>query len=358
MKKAINFLMYLVIFVFTKNATAQVYANSQTFNVTGLCIGCGISTPANSVDAPITNYETMSLTVSVLGANVTQKFVFPSTGSVGNYVGVVVENPSLGALNSTLLNSLSVTTFLSGVSNADTKNAGGMLVSNIGGSLWKMEFTTAYSFNQLEVKFDAGILGAMNNVHVYYAYYTTVAPLPIELLSFGAQAKDKAIDLNWSTASEQNNDHFTVEKSTDAIHYSEVTNVSGSGTSTNVHQYTYADQHPLSGLSYYRLKQTDFDGNFKYFTTLSVNYTAPDPGYYYVYPNPSGNGAIHLIMPCAGTRVKIINTTGQLILEKVYSDAGDYTEDLSALNNPIAPGMYFILFISGESSQTFRQIIQ
>lgn len=94
--------------------------------------------------------------------------------------------------------------------------------------------------------------------------------LPIELISFDASLNNNNVDLYWATASEYNNDFFTIERSTDGLNWEHVTIVSGAGNSTQRLDYYIQDSRPLSGISYYRLKQTDFDGAFEYSNIVSV----------------------------------------------------------------------------------------
>lgn len=89
------------------------------------------------------------------------------------------------------------------------------------------------------------------------------APLPIELLYFKPKYEDDIVKLRWSTASEHNNDYFTIEKSYDGIMCEVIKNVPGAGNSTHVIDYYEEDRSLLtSSIVYYRLKQTDFDGKF------------------------------------------------------------------------------------------------
>jgi hypothetical protein len=95
--------------------------------------------------------------------------------------------------------------------------------------------------------------------------------LPITLLSFTARATGKnLVETEWSTASETNNDYFTVERSRDAAYWEPVGIVMGAGNSNAVRNYAFPDDAPYPGLSYYRLKQTDFDGSFAYSHTVPV----------------------------------------------------------------------------------------
>lgn len=117
-------------------------------------------------------------------------------------------------------------------------------------------------------------------------------PLPIELVSFTAGANNNGeVVLNWITAIEINNDYFTIERSTDGINFEEVARIAGAGSSTVTNTYTTIDNQPASGLSYYRLKQTDFDGTFEYSNTVSVKIGATEPTVQIsVYPNPANVG--------------------------------------------------------------------
>ena len=89
-------------------------------------------------------------------------------------------------------------------------------------------------------------------------------PLPIELLSFTAKFADGVVETQWTTASEINNDYFTVERSSDGIHFTAIGLVRGAGNSTQLLNYSLFDENPYTGLIYYRLKQTDYDGTSTY----------------------------------------------------------------------------------------------
>ncbi len=94
--------------------------------------------------------------------------------------------------------------------------------------------------------------------------------LPIELLSFTHQVAPGQVILKWETATEINNDYFTIERSGDMVAWEVIGTVAGAGNSNQKLSYQLVDHMPRQGLSYYRLKQTDFDGQYEYFKTLAV----------------------------------------------------------------------------------------
>lgn len=89
--------------------------------------------------------------------------------------------------------------------------------------------------------------------------------LPVELVDFNAKKTAKSdILLTWQTASEINNDYFILERSADGERFSEITKVTGNGTTSNSINYQFLDKNPANGVNYYRLKQVDLDGQFSY----------------------------------------------------------------------------------------------
>lgn len=116
---------------------------------------------------------------------------------------------------------------------------------------------------------------------------TISAVLPIELLSFEVKAIGNKVQLNWQTASEIDNDYFEVERSLDTKNWETILKKDGVGNSSSIVNYLAIDENPYSGTSYYRLKQTDFDGQYEYFDIKSIHLTRNFKGRSKVYPNPS-----------------------------------------------------------------------
>ena len=120
------------------------------------------------------------------------------------------------------------------------------------------------------------------------------APLPVELLFFDGKPEKESIGLSWATATELDNDYFSIEKSTDGIDWMVLENIPGAGNSTMNLQYTFKDNAPEAGIQYYRLKQTDFDGTFTYSAAIAINFEGSTNGNSIaVYPNPNSSNQLN-----------------------------------------------------------------
>ncbi|MEM8906549.1 MAG: choice-of-anchor Q domain-containing protein [Bacteroidota bacterium] len=113
--------------------------------------------------------------------------------------------------------------------------------------------------------------------------YESAASLPVELLAFDAQFEKDRVVISWSTASEINNDFFTVERSTDGVRFQAIDRQAGANNSNSFRRYLSYDEHPAIGFNYYRLKQTDTDGSFSYSAVKAVQIQS---GRIRLYPNP------------------------------------------------------------------------
>lgn len=101
-------------------------------------------------------------------------------------------------------------------------------------------------------------------------------PLPIELKTFECQSTSDGIILSWSTSVEINNKEFVIEKSEDGINFTTIKTINGKGTSYTQNDYILFDGNPFIGDNYYRIKQVDFNGDFKYSKITSCFYLNDD----------------------------------------------------------------------------------
>lgn len=136
--------------------------------------------------------------------------------------------------------------------------------------------TTDYRYDSLNFPLNNGAIAFWSNSGGLASSYDTngcslpATVLPIKLLYFTAKFNGKIVDLNWSTTNEINNDYFTIERSSDAFNFEPIGFTKGAGNSYQTLFYSTVDKFPLSGVSYYRLKQTDFDGSFSFSNIESV----------------------------------------------------------------------------------------
>ena len=163
--------------------------------------------------------------------------------------------------------------------------------------------------------------------------------IPVELVSFTSSIINNTVNLNWITATELNNSGFDIEKSSDNTSWNKIGFVNGNGTSTEIHNYSFVDQSPVSGKSYYRLKQIDFDGSFEYSSIIEVVFgTVAEFALEQNYPNPFN----------PTTKINFsIKEKGNVEL-KVFDLLG--SEIATLVNEEKAPGNYEVFFDASELS--------
>jgi len=181
-------------------------------------------------------------------------------------------------------------------------------------------------------------------------------PLPIELLSFTATPTEVEVELEWVTASEINNDFFTVEKSLDLNLWKEVLVKDGAGNSNFTKTYNDVDKNPFSGLSYYRLKQTDFNGTFAYSEPVAVYFSRKSI--------LSLNGLfteqdlLHLNYLSNSTSEALITVTdieGRIVL-KTTEAASDGLNQFNYPSAHLAPGMYLVNILQNNQTKVVKVV--
>lgn len=181
--------------------------------------------------------------------------------------------------------------------------------------------------------------------------------LPVELLNFQAELSNGVVDLTWITASEINSDYFSVERSADGVHFTELVQVPAAGNSNSQRLYIEVDRNPYSGTSFYRLKMIDMDGSFKYSSIRSVT---NEPGTFslVVYPNPSDDYLdVSFYSQWTGNfNVQIINMNGQIISEKTVSNHLAERRNLS-LNVSVLPQGIYTIVINGRGQYESQRFI-
>lgn len=162
--------------------------------------------------------------------------------------------------------------------------------------------------------------------------------LPIELLSFSGEPYEGYNLLKWVTATETNNDYFSIERSIDGINFENIGIVNGAGNSSQTLHYSLIDDYPEPNVNYYRLKQVDFNGQFDFSNIIAVdNKKATSTK---IYPNPTNGNVMIFVSGIDGSRseIHIKNVLGQE-LDYVTVENNQETE----LNtSTYAKGIYFI----------------
>ena len=169
---------------------------------------------------------------------------------------------------------------------------------------------------------------------------TVFNPLPVTIHSFNATLNTDKVSLNWSTSQESNNKHFIMEKSNDGVNFSFLGKLSGAGTSTINHNYQLTDIFPFEGANYYRLSQTDADGNTSYFEIKRVNYKSSKNFSSNILN--SGNGHIGIAIKTtksAIVQLAIVDMIGKEILKESFSVSSGAT--VKSIN--LKTGAYIIV---------------
>ncbi|MFH2096590.1 MAG: hypothetical protein ABIJ16_12845 [Bacteroidota bacterium] len=171
-------------------------------------------------------------------------------------------------------------------------------------------------------------------------------PLPVNLVSFDAECMGEGVEITWETASQINNDYFTLERSSDGYNYQAIAVTDGCGSCNNLLSYSFTD-NPAGGYLYYRLKQTDFDGKFTTTLPIAVSCgieTFNEPYAFY------RNGICYASAPGISGQsvtISIYDAGGKIIASSRQENAGNSLLEIPAGN--ISTGIYFIYVSDGIS---------
>ena len=180
--------------------------------------------------------------------------------------------------------------------------------------------------------------------------------LPIELTYFEAKAKENLVELEWITAMEDNNNYFEIERSADGQNWEVIDIIKSQGNSTSDQFYATADVNPLSGISYYRLKQTDYDETFSYSDLQSVEFTSVKNTGFNVFPIPASDFVnVTSNQDIEAGNISISNSMGALITVPATSASNNSIRfDISQLQ----AGMYFLTIKESNNIQTRKFYVQ
>lgn len=170
---------------------------------------------------------------------------------------------------------------------------------------------------------------------------------PVELVNFFTINNSNSITLKWNTDSEVNNDYFEIQRSSDALKFNSLGKVEGIGTTQETSSYEFTDKNPFKGNNYYRLKQVDLGGKYKFSKIISA-YSETGSSPYMMYPNP-----VNEVMRISDfekiEKIEIINNTGKVNLIEIKPEIN--TEKL-------ASGVYILKITKTDGSVMSERFIK
>ncbi|MEO9965488.1 MAG: T9SS type A sorting domain-containing protein [Reichenbachiella sp.] len=179
--------------------------------------------------------------------------------------------------------------------------------------------------------------------------------LPVELIRFTAEENESGngILIEWETASELNNSHFILEKSTTSENFQKLEEIEGNGTTNTPVGYSYLDKKNDSRFAYYRLKQYDYDGTFSFSEVISIVNKSNQSSLVSLYPNPvSTELKIYLNQKNPLAQISIVSDEAKEVFTSSEWKVGENSLDLRQLE----AGVYFLIYWDPEGFQSFKFI--
>lgn len=186
--------------------------------------------------------------------------------------------------------------------------------------------------------------------------------LPIELYEFWGSAVDSYNEIYWTTVSELDNDYFVVSYSKDGYDFKDIGTIDGAGTTNQEQKYRFIHGNAERGVSYYKLKQVDYNGVYEEFHIISINNNGTKTGGLFseIFPNPSSklfyfnyNGKIFN----TPINIKIVSTLGEIVREgvvKKYNNSQAISFNLDGLES----GIYLSELTHGNIREIKRVILK
>ncbi len=192
---------------------------------------------------------------------------------------------------------------------------------------------------------------ALTDTEVTNLFNTNNITLPVNLISYTAKTQNNTAVLNWKTASEINNSHFTVAKSTDGTNFKEIAKVNAK--SANGADYFYTDYNTTNGTNYYRLTQVDLDGKTTDLGVKAVKFSIQNVEVS-IYPNPTSNFLNINFVAGDFDKVSLLDINGKIYQENSL----DKNQNQVALNlNDYAEGIYFVN-LSGVKGNISKKVLK
>lgn len=181
--------------------------------------------------------------------------------------------------------------------------------------------------------------------------------LPVSLTQFTGKEELGKIKLSWQTASESNNSHFEILRSSDEDSQpTKIGQISGKGNSTTIVNYSFVDNSPLTGNNYYQLKQVDFDGQSKLSNTIIIKNLSLNGTDFSVYQSNDQSVIVNLNSASAGkANFKLIGLNGQVI-SQINKQLQKGNNNIQIYNHSLAKGVYLVK-VDVEGNQSVKKLI-
>lgn len=208
----------------------------------------------------------------------------------------------------------------------------------------------------------AGTITSTNNFTAFsdFAIASTTFDngLPVDLMFFDVKLENDLAILKWATASELNNDRFEIQRSLDGSNFVTISEVNGNGNSDSRVDYQFTDKNPFTGVSYYRLKQIDYDGKFEYSNTEMIENTAFSQLVVDVFPNPTNSKNINLYVYSEDSNtpidVRIYDTFGRTYENKTIDAKNVQSNVRMEINDRQLTGLFLISIKQGNKQSVKR----
>jgi hypothetical protein len=231
-------------------------------------------------------------------------------------------------------------------------------ISNLVAQKWDLPFLAWNNPQGTQISLSNGVqANAISNYNNWWTLSGNSVLLPVELISFNGICDGKSMKLKWETATEVNNDFFSIEKSFDSESWFSIGTLSGSGNSSHIQSYFFNDPENNHGYIYYRLRQTDYDGSSRISQTIrlkacdkdrvtSVSLIQSDPGIAKLLVNSEHSGQYF---------IKIYQVDSKLIqIYPVHIDIGTNLIDIESQSTN--SGIYFIQLYNSEATYNFKYL--
>jgi hypothetical protein len=174
----------------------------------------------------------------------------------------------------------------------------------------------------------------------YWPYFIGATPLPVELLTFTGEREKETVVLRWTTASEVNNDHYNLQRSSNQEEFTTIGTSAGAGNSTVVNNYIFNDVEPLNGINYYRLQQVDYDGKTTNYPVVALRFDRNNSN---LFPNPVKDFSSLSFNSDRDKQldVRVFDAVGKIVYsssEQVHKGENEIHLDVSSFTN----GIYYL----------------